>query len=1350
MMETRIITAFPNHVLPAATVAMNDKRRNRVRVRAVLDQRRRDEYQQNQADRDDEATLTTTKAARNDNEKKETITATIEFEITAKVRVGQEVRICGNEEGLGSWEVRDGLRLKWTDRDRWRGRCEIEKTEFESAVEFKAVICNDRDSDCGRESDDECAWEEGRNRVIELSSFDVECVDGKLQFKERLIVRGMFGVDDDFEGRMNLETTVGMKNETEEGRVEAIGIAERSQECAVQFDERGSGEGGDDNKREVEDGMSSSSSNSGGSNSIDSTSILLLDKENEENETADSNIIINDNKADVSIKLREFTPSITHVATLDKERNKWFMKLASVKGIVGFEVPELTNEKLATAATYLRWISSGTVPCAHPPNLDGSKNENTEEYNEKRRAAIEARSIFASIEKVEGETYQFGQKLTKSEASLVRHINPWLPSFDARFAPNAPLTKIRDLCNKGNKLKQPKWLIDEMTEKIEGCLMKNFDIDALTSTRRVLDNVRRFNDNNKEGSTTEMILDEDFVADLDAFYLDLKSFLGGGYVFECLDDLRDRLDDENEIMQNVATLYSSHFAAQSARIRSSFSTGVSKRTYDDDDEEEVNEEKKGVNENRGWFSEEGEQTVNALRAATRIRAHFCSGLVTGLRNDAPDEAINERHRWRQCETALEQYAFLRFAAIEKMARTSNIYADVLSSKKLNDKNIDVQWQRMSEIISIGLRHVGMSGYERRECEIVAAELETWCGVKSKVLSARNRVNKSEPPTESVESLRRLRASLLRARRVVDGKLKSIVEGYAFVPEVLASALGLPENVGEDHVEFAIREDVSFQLMLLLRACGNAIDNAIADESREQKYEIVSATSSNDITNKSDLCRVIIVEDGLAFNEASLERAILTKRTDTENLFVVVRKDETTQLKETDFVLSEAFANRVKCIAFVSSEVNDVLFTDKLMLKAMKTSIMMASNNAMKYSIALTDDQKEISKLMKLAKSGKCAFVSMSSAKGLQVSTYDKKVKNNSILQQQQQQEEEDYKRVDENSIQWETGDGLYVALDEATRETCGKNATSFRMLKKRSLARGVVIPFGVCDTFNKETSLSALIKRIDSYKEIISNADDEMKVDEICLEIREIIRNNPLPEKFISNMLRHMQHDENDGEKLIAITASASSNNDVDDDLLVISNLKSYCEADNLPGISNVISEIWASLWTLEAVKRRSMHGIEHSSSSIAVVLRRANHFERSFVVSMRENNNKFKRDITKSSIDEIRVCVGLFDDARKRFDEDEWKMRLKNNNEVETLTFSNISEASRSRKTAPWFGKITSERITYSEEPLSASKNERNAICQSICEAVKDAVLEQQQQIKEVRGGFESGRVVITSLKFF
>ena len=61
-------------------------------------------------------------------------------------------------------------------------------------------------------------------------------------------------------------------------------------------------------------------------------------------------------------------------------------------------------------------------------------------------------------------------------------------------------------------------------------------------------------------------------------------------------------------------------------------------------------------------------------------------------------------------------------------------------------NVDAQWQRMSEILAIGLRHVGMSGYERRECETVAAELETWCNVKSRGSS------KNSPPTESLHDV----------------------------------------------------------------------------------------------------------------------------------------------------------------------------------------------------------------------------------------------------------------------------------------------------------------------------------------------------------------------------------------------------------------------------------------------------------------------------------------------------------------------------------------------------------------------------------------------------------------------
>ena len=80
-------------------------------------------------------------------------------------------------------------------------------------------------------------------------------------------------------------------------------------------------------------------------------------------------------------------------------------------------------------------------------------------------------------------------------------------------------------------------------------MLKNFDADALTATRRILDKVRRLNntDENEEAS-----INESFVDDLNAFYVELKSFLGGGQVFERLDDVRDRLDDESDVMQRFS------------------------------------------------------------------------------------------------------------------------------------------------------------------------------------------------------------------------------------------------------------------------------------------------------------------------------------------------------------------------------------------------------------------------------------------------------------------------------------------------------------------------------------------------------------------------------------------------------------------------------------------------------------------------------------------------------------------------------------------------------------------------------------------------------------------------------
>ena len=252
-------------------------------------------------------------------------------------------------------------------------------------------------------------------------------------------------------------------------------------------------------------------------------------------------------------------------------------------------------------------------------------------------------------------------------------------------------------------------------------------------------------------------------------------------------------------------------------------------------------------------------------------------------------------------------------------------------------------------------------------------------------------------------------------------------------------------------------------------------------------------------------------------------------------------------------------------------------------------------------------------------------------------------------------------------------------------------ACTFRGLKNV----GIVVPFGMCDIFNRETSLVDRIKQIESYGEgLLSNADDEGLAAHACDDIQEIIKNNPLPEKFIVNALARIDGSIFDDfiavSALVLPTTMSMIPRSTDGDVLRSEQHKSYQKPSRTSGHH----------WTIEAVKHRAMHNIKQYEASVSVVLRRANHFERSFVVSIGKDDDQIR---------EIRLRVGLR--ARPRFDEDEWTMTVQPENSddaFETVTFANISEASRSRKTAPWFGTITSERVLYSREPLSLSKNER------------------------------------------
>ena len=81
------------------------------------------------------------------------------------------------------------------------------------------------------------------------------------------------------------------------------------------------------------------------------------------------------------------------------------------------------------------------------------------------------------------------------------------------------------------------------------------------------------------------------------------------------------------------------------------------------------------------------------------------------------------------------------------------------------------------------------------------------------------------PIGDREAALRVRATLQRARRVVESHADALSEAYGNVPVDIADAFGLPEHLGVTHVEAIVRAGVPFQISRyiapMLRAASDA-------------------------------------------------------------------------------------------------------------------------------------------------------------------------------------------------------------------------------------------------------------------------------------------------------------------------------------------------------------------------------------------------------------------------------------------------------------------------------------------------------------------------------------------------
>ena len=166
-----------------------------------------------------------------DDEKKNNnvtiIKTVLRFDVVAKLKPGETLKIVGSIPELGNWDCENGLALAWSENHRWKGSIEIERlifgshhhenggdTTFEEEKEkdfrapraaamdepatMKCVIekkKRNNEGDDNEEGDDDnnnYVWEEGKNRGVELFSYDVACINGELRYPDATVT-GAFG-----------------------------------------------------------------------------------------------------------------------------------------------------------------------------------------------------------------------------------------------------------------------------------------------------------------------------------------------------------------------------------------------------------------------------------------------------------------------------------------------------------------------------------------------------------------------------------------------------------------------------------------------------------------------------------------------------------------------------------------------------------------------------------------------------------------------------------------------------------------------------------------------------------------------------------------------------------------------------------------------------------------------------------------------------------------------------------------------------------------------------------------------------------------------------------------------------
>ncbi|OWM70950.1 hypothetical protein CDL15_Pgr013131 [Punica granatum] len=846
-----------------------------------------------------------------------------------------------------------------------------------------------------------------------------------------------------------------------------------------------------------------------------------------------------------------------------------------------------------------KWINTGQIPCFE----DGG-------HRRPNRHAEISRLIFRELERI-----ACRKDASPKEILVIRRIHPCLPSFKTEFTASVPLTRIRDIAHRNDI---PHDLKQEIKHTIQNKLHRNAGPEDLVATEAML---ARITKNPGEYS-------EAFVEQFKIFHYELKDFFNAGSLAEQLESIKESLDER--ALSALAL-----FLESKESLDSSGSQDIS--------------ESKGIN-----------LLIRTMHALNALREMITKGLESGLRNDAPDAAIAMRQKWRLCEIGLEDYSFVLLSrylnALEAMGG-AHWLAETVESEKISS------WNNPLDALVVGIRQLGLSGWQPEECDAIANELAVW---KNKGLSEKE----GGEDGKMIWGLR-IKATLDRARRLTEEYSEALLQIFPEKVQLLGKAFGIPENSIRTYAEAEIRAGVVFQVSKLCTLLLKAVRSTI----NSQGWDVLVPGAAG-----GTLVQVETIAPGSISSSVDGPLILMVKRADGDEEVTAAGKNiaGVVLLQELPHLSHLGVRARQERVVFVTCEADDMI--DDIQKLVGKFVRLEASSTGVQIFPSLPESHN----------TGREDLLGNGASPAGASGPYDPSLPP-----------------TRKPGLIKDTSSGGVLMLAEAETQTSGAKAAACGRLASLAAASdkvyseegvpasfkvpsGAVIPFGSMElALERSSSMHTFLSLLDE----LENAKlEDGQLDALCLRLQELISALNSPKEIIESISRIFP-----GNARLIVRSSANV-----EDLAGMSAAGLYESIPNVgpsnPAVlGNSISRVWASLYTRRAVLSRRSARVPQKEAHMAILVQEMLSPDLSFVLHTLSPTDHDPKKV------EAEIAPGLGETLASGTRGTPWRLSSgKFDGLVKTLAFANFSEEMLVLGAGPADGEVIHLTVDYSKKPLT------------------------------------------------